>query len=145
MTAPISIRLDNNLRTTLEPEAEKCCIGLATYFLQLAAEPNTFHTITPDGGDASPRLSRGPVGARATVTTRSGRARRQTRMRSSPATFVHWARCLRRWAAPNATMPTPRSAMDAGSGPKSDPAAQTYDASEDSAGARTPDRFYARR
>jgi hypothetical protein len=38
MTAPISIRLDDNVRATLEAEAKERGIGLATYLRQLAAD-----------------------------------------------------------------------------------------------------------
>jgi hypothetical protein len=38
MTAPISVRLDDNVRATLEAEAKEQGIGLATYLRQLAAD-----------------------------------------------------------------------------------------------------------
>ena len=38
MTAPISVRLDDDVRTTLEAEARSRGIGLATLLRQLAAE-----------------------------------------------------------------------------------------------------------
>lgn len=38
MTAPISVRLDEDVRITLEAEAEARGIGLATYLRQIAAE-----------------------------------------------------------------------------------------------------------
>jgi hypothetical protein len=37
MSAPISVRLDPEVRTTLEAEAKAQAIGLATYLRQLAA------------------------------------------------------------------------------------------------------------
>jgi hypothetical protein len=38
MTAPISVRLDDNVRATLEAEAKDRGIGLATFLRQLAAD-----------------------------------------------------------------------------------------------------------
>ena len=38
MTAPISVRLDDDVRQTLEAEAGRQGIGLATYLRQLAAD-----------------------------------------------------------------------------------------------------------
>jgi hypothetical protein len=38
MAAPISIRLDDEVRATLEAEARTLGIGLATYLRQIAAE-----------------------------------------------------------------------------------------------------------
>ena len=38
MTAPISIRLDDDVRATLEAEAQSQGVGLATYLRQIAAE-----------------------------------------------------------------------------------------------------------
>ncbi len=38
MTAPISVRLDDDVRATLEAEARTQGIGLATYLRQIAAE-----------------------------------------------------------------------------------------------------------
>jgi hypothetical protein len=38
MTAPISIRLDDSVRATLEAEARDRGIGLATYLRELAAD-----------------------------------------------------------------------------------------------------------
>lgn len=38
MTVPISVRLDEDVRATLEAEAKDRGIGLATYLRQLAAE-----------------------------------------------------------------------------------------------------------
>lgn len=38
MTAPISVRLDDDVRATLEAEAKTRGIGLATYLRMLAAE-----------------------------------------------------------------------------------------------------------
>lgn len=38
MTAPISVRLDDEVRATLEAEAKTRGIGLATYLRQIAAD-----------------------------------------------------------------------------------------------------------
>ncbi len=38
MTAPISVRLDDDVRATLEAEAQRQGVGLATYLRQIATE-----------------------------------------------------------------------------------------------------------
>ncbi len=38
MSAPISVRLDDNVRATLEAEAKEQGVGLATYLRQLVAD-----------------------------------------------------------------------------------------------------------